>query len=896
MHPTWLLLPALAVAQTTFPPDYYNTPTRQKEAESPMVNYTSPFVFPGIQGGRVQDDDWAEAYERAHEFVSQLTLAEKVNLTSSIGWMMGKCVGNTGDVPRFDMQGLCLQDGPLGVRSTELSSGFPAGITVGSSFNRSLMNERGVAIGAEHRGRGVDIALGPAVGPLGTKAAGGRIWEAFGADPYLQGIASSETVEGLQSQNVMACGKHFIMNEQEVNRNYISSNVGDRALHELYAWPFADMIHSGLGSIMCSYNLINHTWACQNSYTLNHLLKDEMGFQGFVMSDWDALHSGVDSALAGSDMEMPAGGLARAPGSAMFGSNLTISVLNHTVPMSRVDDMATRIMASYYKVGIDKARQERGGKGPNFSSWTLDTDGPQYALTGQGPIVQVNDHVDVRTALSNRVARQVAQEGIVLLKNVNNTLPFGADTCGLAKYATNNSSDASGSSGSGSTGPAVSSGSKVPRKIGILGLGAGPDWRGPVCTADLGCSGGALAGGWGSGQVNLPYQITPFEAINRRAIERGSSVQYHFGSYDFENFDVQAAHNDVNIVFGLTDSGEGFLDVDGNYGDRKNYTLWHNAEETIIKAANYSSNTVVVISSPGPVNVEKFINNPNVTAVLFTTPGGQDAGEAVADVLFGDVNPSGRLPFTIAKDDKDYVPIVTQGLEDNFDEDLYVDYRWFDHFNVTPRFEFGYGLSYSNFTFSNLNVDVKNTPSETLPSPPALSPAVSKNQSVPDPSELLFPSDEIDRVPYYLYPYINSTSEAATNGSYKYPPKYSSRQPASASPAGGGSGGNPALWESVASVTASVANSGPFPGAYVAQLYIGLPQDCGLPTPPKQLRGFDKVFVGPGASSQVTFDVRWRDLSVWDPAIQSWRVPRGTYKVYVGSSSRNLELSSTFTL
>uniref|UniRef100_A0A060T8W5 beta-glucosidase n=1 Tax=Blastobotrys adeninivorans TaxID=409370 RepID=A0A060T8W5_BLAAD len=884
MHPTWLLVPALAAAKTIFPPNYFNSPSEAEVAKSPLTNVTSPHVYPGIHGGRVIDDDWADAYERAREFVSQLTLAEKINLTSSTGWEMGPCVGNTGDVPRLEMNGLCLQDGPLGVRLTELISAFPAGITVGATFNKTLMKERGAAIGAEHRGKGVDVALGPAVGPLGVKAAGGRIWEAFGADPYLQGIAGAEYVEGLQSQNVMACGKHFIANEQEVNRNYISSNVGDRAMHELYAWPFADMIHAGVGSIMCSYNKVNHTYSCENSYMLNHLLKDEMGFQGFVMSDWGALHSGVGSVLAGTDMEMPAGGMTMESGfdipkgMAYFGANLTIAVLNETVPLDRVDDMATRIMAAFYYVGVDKAREERNGEGPNFSSWTLDSYAPQYALTGEGPIVEVNKHVDVRTETSRRVARQVAQEGIVLLKNKNNTLPLGGSSCALGKLVNST----------------VNGPSKFPRKIGILGLAAGPDSMGPVCGADLGCSGGALAGGWGSGQVNLPYQITPFEAINRRAIDKGAAVQYHFASYNYTNFDVQASHNDVNIVFGLTDSGEGYIYVDENYGDRKNYTLWHNAEETILKAANYSNNTIAVISSPGPANLEKFINHPNITAVLFTTPGGQDAGEAIADVLFGDVNPSGRLPFTIAKDDNEYIPIVTKGLEDNFDEDLYVDYRWYDKFNVTPRFEFGYGLSYSKFTFSNLKIDI-GSPSELLSAPPALGEALSYNDKVPDASELLFP-DDIEPVNAYLYPYIDSTDEADANDDFTYPPNYSDKQPASASPAGGGPGGNPGLWEKVGTVSASLSNVGPYPGAYVAQLYIGYPEDSKLPTPPKQLRGFDKVHITPGSSSKVTFDLLWRDLSVWDSSIQSWRVPRGTYKVYVGSSSRNLELVDTFSV
>ncbi|CAN6614793.1 hypothetical protein TRVA0_006S00452 [Trichomonascus vanleenenianus] len=842
--------------------------------DSPLAY--SPPVYPSLQGGRTHDEEWESAYEKARAFVSQLTVPEKVNLTTGIGWEMGLCVGNTGDLPDKDFLGLCLQDGPLGVRMADLVTGNPSGIAAGATFNKQLIYERGNAIGAEHKAKGVDIMLGPVVGPLGSKAQDGRIWESFGADPYLQGVAAAHTVQGIQDNGIMANGKHFIMNEQELYRNTISSNVNDRALHELYAWPFADIVHAGVGSIMCSYNLINNSYGCENSKLLNGILKDELGFQGFVMSDWEALRSGIGSAIAGADMDMPGGGLGIPMGTSFWGFNLTQSIVNGSLPIERLDDMATRIMAAYYKVNLDQTRAKRqamGEEGPNFSSWTQADEDYEFTLVKQGDIITVNKHVDVRTEQSRKAAYQVAVEAITLLRNENNSLPLNEKN--------------------------------LPKKIGILGLAAGPAPDGPICAPDLGCSEGALAGGWGSGQVNIPYQITPFEAINWRAIKAGSAVSWNFDSGVTDLLTQTATNSDLNIVFGLTDSGEGYITVDGNEGDRKNATLWHGADEVIAEALRVNRNNIIVISSVGPVNLETFIEHENCTAVLFTLPSGQDSGQAISDVLFGDHNPSGRLPFTIALDDSDYLPLFNSSevasnsfpQDDTFlDADIYVDYRHFDHYGIEPRFEFGFGLSYSEFEFCDLYLKPVNPPAERLPTPGMLKPVYQYNSTVPRPEDVLFPSTW-NRIRGFLYPYLNTTAQGEPSGpGYPYPEGYSEEQPAESSIAGGYSGGNKALWEVAYKAVVKLTNKGEYAGQYVPQLYIGYPQSDKWPTPPRQLRGFEKIELAPGQLGQVQFDILTRDISVWDVESQQWIIPRGTYTVYVGSSSRSLELMQTFTL
>ncbi|KAG9704871.1 glycoside hydrolase family 3 protein, partial [Aureobasidium melanogenum] len=199
----------------------------------------------------------------------------------------------TGSVPRHGINGLCLQDSPVGVRLTDGNSVFPAGVNVAATWDRGRAYARGRGMGQEHYGKGVDMQLGPVAGPLGRAPAGGRNWEGFSPDPYLTGLMFAESIKGIQSAGVMTSAKHFIAYEQEHFRQSqeaknwgfnvtesITANLDDVTLHELYLWPFADGIRAGATSIMCSYNQVNSSQSCQNSYILNHILKNELGFQG----------------------------------------------------------------------------------------------------------------------------------------------------------------------------------------------------------------------------------------------------------------------------------------------------------------------------------------------------------------------------------------------------------------------------------------------------------------------------------------------------------------------------------------------------------------------------------------------------------------------------------------
>jgi len=836
------------------------------EAQQQVYFPQSPPSYPSPQGGRIIAPSWADAYSKAKALVAQMTLIEKVNVTTGSGWEMELCVGNTNPVPRLNFPSLCLQDSPLGVRDTDLVSAFPAGMNAAMTWDIGMMYARGFAMGAEHKTKGTNVQLGPVCGPLGRNTRGGRNWEGFSPDPYLSGLGMEYTIQGIQDAGTQACAKHFIGNEQEhfrqVGNGYnisasLSSNIDDRTMHELYLWPFANAVRASVASVMCSYNQINNSYACQNSKMMNGLLKEELGFQGYVVSDWSATQSGVASALAGLEMTMPGDGLSFSDGVSFFGRNLTTAVANGSLPIERLDDMATRIVAAWYKLGQDKNHTA-----PNFSAWSTATRGFKHFIAKLDFGV-INEHVDAFSP-HRELNRELAAQSHILLKNTG-SLPL-----------------------------------QNVRQLGLFGSDAGPAMYGPNGCPDRSCLNGTLAMGWGSGTDQFPYLVTPLEAIQARALTQGSSVLYVLDDYAYTQQNMTASYSDASIVFVAADSGEGYLTVDGNMGDRNNFSLWDAGDALVQNVAGSCNNTIVVIHSVGAVSLESWVQHPNVTAIVYAGLPGQESGNAIADILYGDVNPSGRLPFTIAKNLTDYGTSVlyTQGPNGsvpqvNFTEGVFIDYRHFDANNITPRYEFGFGLSYSTFNYTNLHVSKVTIFNALPPPPPTLLPAYSYNSTVPPPSQLGFPADFGRKIPNYEYAYLNHTN-ITTNASYPYPVGYSAT-PMDTPAAGGGEGGNPALWEVLYHANVTVTNTGMRGGADVPQLYIAYPQ--GDPqSPPKVLRGFAKVSVDANGSTTVNFDIMRRDISMWDVTMQNWRIPSGDFTVMVGSSSRNLPLTSTFTV
>lgn len=712
-------------------------------------------------------------------------------------------------------------------------------------------------------------------------------------DPYLQGVAAAQTIKGIQEEGVIATIKHFIGNEQEHFRqgrewegpDALSSNIDDRTLHEMYGWPFQDSVKAGVGSVMCSYQMVNNSYSCANSKLLNGILKDEFGFQGFVQSDWLAQRSGVASALSGLDVTMPGDGIGWQDGKSLWGPELTRAVLNGSLPISRLNDMVTRVVATWYQLGQDdESKYDR--KGPNFSSWTNDEMGLVYQGSPDDHDRKVvNQFVNVQgtgDAAHSIIAREVAVEGTVLVKNEGGILPLSKD------------------------GWPIDESHELEFRVGIFGDDSGVG-QGPNVCEDRACNQGTLGSGWGSGAVEFPYLIAPAtalkEAFNK---ERVYVTDFPTNSPPFETAPSVLKDQDVCIVFVNSDSGEGYKSYDGMKGDRNDLLLQKGGEELVRNVAkgcgDGNGKTVVVIHSVGPVIVSKWIDLPGIKAVIMANLPGQESGNAITDILLGNVNPSGKLPYTIGETLEHYGPGAKIMYEANapvpqqtFSEGLYIDYRYFDRSAHKPTFEFGFGLSYTTFDYANINI-TSVIPKSPLPAPrPDALAAPEYENTVPKPSTALFPQG-FRKLSNFIYPYIEKVSDIKS-GKYPYPRGYD--LPHNSSLAGGDEGGNPDLWNTYATVTVDVKNTGSRAGKEVAQLYVSFAKVKGAAAkvdfPDRVLRGFEKVHLDKGEQKNVQFNLTRRDLSYWDIAQQNWVMPHeGEILISVGASSRDLRLDGTY--
>lgn len=362
-------------------------------------------------------------------------------------------------------------------------------------------------------------------------------------------------------------------------------------------------------------------------------------------------------------------------------------------------------------------------------------------------------------------------------------------------------------------------------------------------------------------------------------------------------------------------------------GDRNDLMLQKGGDKLVQDIAKDcgkgKGNVIVVIHAVGPVIMENFSDLPSVKAIILANLPGQESGNALVDVIFGVVNPSGRLPYTIAKKEEDYgpgskvkyLPNPVEGLtpQQNFSEGLYIDYRHFDKQGIAPRYEFGYGLSYTTFHLSSFLISNHGSRSP-LPAPrpvPTIAPPTYPT-AIPDSKSALFPNG-FHKVEKYIYPYLPSTSSISKTEIL------ASQLQSPLSPAGGGPGGNPDLYTPLFTVSCVLTNIGLLPGSAVVQLYISFPQDSTHPAtgekidfPVRVLRGFEKIYVpveqdgvvkgvkgsthgGKGGNRvEVKFEVTRKDVSYWDVREQNWRVPEGDFGIQVGFSSRDLPLKGTW--
>jgi beta-glucosidase len=588
------------------------------------------------------------------DLLARMTLEEKLDMLGGSSWMDSR------PIPRLGIPAIKMADGPMGVRSwagpsavtatnsNMAATSFPAGVALASTWDPDLAQQVGRAVGQEVRALGRDMLLGPCVN-IHRGPGGGRNFESYGEDPYLASRMVVGYIKGVQGEGVIATVKHFAANNQEFERHTISAKADKRTLQEIYFPAFrAAVEEAGVWSVMSAYNKVNGQWCAENPYLLTEVLKEQWKFKGFVVSDWGGTHSVAETLKAGLDLEMP--------GADIF-----------KTWMAKSPDMAQQT----------DTQHQRGG-------WLVRESLMKAVSSGQLTEAAVDDKVrrllramfanglfDQRPAPSGvidtpeqvQVARKAAAQGMVLLKNAGPVLPI--------------------------TSSAV-------RSLAVIGPNANV----------------ARTGGGGSSLVRPKYSVRPLEGIQKRA---GGAVQVSYAlgcrmeGEDKEKDTPQAraaaikeavelaSKSDMALIFAGYDRNLERESADRTLG------LPAGQDDLIAAVAKANQRTVVVVNSGGPVLMNRWIEQ--VPAIVAAWYPGQEAGSAIADVLFGDANFSGKLPVTFLRrweDSPAYGNYPGKNGEVAYAEGIYVGYRHFDKKNIAPLFPFGHGLSYTSFEYSGL--------------------------------------------------------------------------------------------------------------------------------------------------------------------------------------------------
>ena len=799
--------------------------------------------------------------QRVDQLLAHMTLDQKISELH--GDNSSTYAGTVPAIPSLCIPALTLDDSPAGVGHGMTGvTQLPAPVADAATWDPSLAKQYGNVVGTEQRGKGDDVDLGPTVNIV-RDPRWGRAFESYGEDPYLTGQIGSADVEGIQGAGEMAQVKHFAVYNQETNRNNSTDDavIDQRVEQEIYLSQFGTIIkQSDPASLMCSYSYINGQAACQDSYILDQVLRNQWNYQGFVTSDWGATHSTVASAEAGLNMEMPDG--------TFYGDPLEQAVSAGQVSTATIDGLVAPILTEMFR-------------------FHLFTDPP----TGTASSV-------VTTPAHAAVAEQVAQDGTVLLKNTGNLLPLSpTKKSSIAVIGSDAGGDAL-TAGGGSA--AVDADSIVTPYQGIAAragknvtvnyaMGDSPYGSLPLVPASvLTPSSGTGTGLTGTYYNNMTLSGTPVATQNTQQLQynwngaaplpsvntsqwsakyTGTLTPTTTGTYTFsvtsddgsrvlingqqviDNWRDQGgttetgtvsltAGQPVSVEVDYYQDGGGSLldfgwqppggpattlqqavdtakssdvavvfvsDYEAEGSDLANIDLSQDQNTLIEDVAAANPNTVVVLNTGSAVTMPWLDQVKGVFEAWY--PGQQD-GTAIASLLFGDADPSGKLPVTFPQSLAD-VPASTaaQWPGDNgtvqYSEGLDVGYRCYTTKDITPLFAFGYGQSYTTFHFSGLKVSSPVTTS------------------------------------------LGTVQASAT-----------------------------------------ITNTGKRSGSDVAQLYVGDPAQTGEPT--EQLKDFQKVTLAPGQSRRVTFTVPASDFQTWNDTTQSWQVADGSYQLMVGDSSNNL--------
>ncbi|MCD6552161.1 glycoside hydrolase family 3 protein [Thermotoga sp.] len=612
--------------------------------------------------------------EKVNEILSQLTLEEKVKLVVGVGLpgLFGNphsrvvgAAGETHPVPRLGIPTFVLADGPAGLRinptrendeNTYYTTAFPVEIMLASTWNRELLEEVGRAMGEEVREYGVDVLLAPAMN-IHRSPLCGRNFEYYSEDPVLSGEMASAFVKGVQSQGVGACIKHFVANNQETNRMVVDTIVSERALREIYLRGFEIAVKKAKPwSVMSAYNKLNGKYCSQNEWLLKKVLREEWGFEGFVMSDWYAGDNPVEQLKAGNDLIMP--------GKTYQVNTERRDEIEEIMEALREGKLSEEILNECVRNILTVLVNAPSFKGYKYSNKP-----------------DLEEHA--------KIAYEAGAEGVVLLKN-KGALPLSEDSK-IALFGTGQIETIKGGTGSGDTHPRYT--------ISIL---EGVKERGLKFDKEL-----------ASTYEEYVKKMRETEEYKPKTDSWGTVIKPKLPENFLSEKEIKklAKKNDVAVVVISRISGEGYdrKPVEGDF-----YLSDDEVEliKTVSKEFHEQGKKVVVLLNIGsPIEVASW--RDLVDGILLVWQAGQEMGRIVADVLVGKINPSGKLPTTFPKDYADVSSWTFPGEpKDNpqrvvYEEDIYVGYRYYDTFGVEPAYEFGYGLSYTKFDYSDLKVQLE---------------------------------------------------------------------------------------------------------------------------------------------------------------------------------------------
>lgn len=596
------------------------------------------------------DENAMEA--KIESLMKQLTLEEKVTLIHASSSF------TSGGVERLDIPELIMSDGPHGVRHEhgrdwakdqnvyDSSTYLPVGTALAATWNPGLGYKFGQVLGSEAKFRGKDVILGPGLNIIRSPL-NGRNFEYLTEDPYLNSRFVVGYIKGVQEYGVAACAKHYIANSLEFEREKVDVLMSDRALREIYLPGFKAAVQEGKAlTVMSAYNKFRGTYCSHSNYLLDDLLKEELGFDGVVISDWNAVKNTMESVNAGVDIEM-------GTDLSMFADTLdyrkfhmgdtVVTLVNEgKVDIAVIDAKVRRILRVMYRLGkFDEIVFKEG---------------------------------EYNTKEHQQVARDIADEAIVLLKNENNALPLNKENI---------------------------------KKLAVVGANATRK----------------QAGGGGSSQVKAFYEVTPLDGL-KNLLGDDVAINYAAG-YEVKREAKADAQMIKEAVDAVKDADaaiyiggwiHGYSDewndnaYDAEAQDKPDMMMPFGQEELIQAVLAANPNTIVVLVGGGPVDMQNWKGKTN--AIVQAWYAGMEGGNALADVLFGNVNPSGKLPMTFPVKLEDSPDLALAKYPDenlviDHKEDIFVGYRYYDTYEVAPAFAFGHGLSYTTFEYKDLKVSKK---------------------------------------------------------------------------------------------------------------------------------------------------------------------------------------------